>query len=261
LQALGNNIAVCIRNYELYEELQAVNSDLDARVQSRTSDLEMANKEMEEFTYTIAHDLRAPVRAIVTNAQMILEDYGEAIPEGAKALLDRQAAAAKRLSNMMDGLLALARIGKHETHIMQMNLSRLAEEVAMDAIRTHPEMPPGFDIEPNILIAADARLMRILLQNVYENSIKFTSEGTRPIVKVRTDPKDASISFVVEDNGIGFDMEYVDKIFQPFERLVRNEYPGTGIGLASVKRIVDKHRGHIQVKSCPGKGTTLEFRL
>ncbi|MBC8065657.1 MAG: GAF domain-containing protein [Chlorobia bacterium] len=262
LQALGAHIAIAIRNHELYTELNALNSELDERVSQRTSELELANRELEAFTYTIAHDLRTPLRSIVSNAQILLKDFAESLPADAKPLLQRQSTAAKRLSVMMDGLLSLARIGKHDIRPVQMNLSRLAEELALEVIRSSTKPKPEFYIEPDILIAADPSMMKILLQNLFENSIKFVAEGKGTVVRVRTDPVDPTVSFVVEDEGIGFEMEYSPKVFLPFERLVREEeYPGTGIGLASVKRIVDKHRGSVQVKSRPGEGTAFEFRL
>lgn len=262
LHALGNNLATSIENHEMYLELRALNEELDQRVQARTAELEAANKELEAFTYTVAHDLRTPLRAIVSNSQILLEDYGDDIPLEAKPLLERQTIAAKRLATMMDGLLSLTRIGKHDIQKVQMNLSRLAEDVALEFIRANPDNPPQFHIEPDILIAGDSRLMRMLLQNLFENSVKFAKTGQKAIVRLRTDSGDESVSFVVEDEGIGFEMEYANKVFQPFERLVREDaYPGTGIGLASVKRIVDKHRGSVQVRSRPGEGTAFEFRL
>ncbi len=262
LQAVGNNLAVAISNHELFVELRTLNDELDSRVQVRTAELEAANQELEAFTYTVAHDLRTPLRSIVSNSQILLEDYGNDIPQEAKPLLERQVVSGKRLSTMMDGLLALTRIGKHELQKVQMNLSRMAEEVALEFIRANPANPPDFHIDPNILVAGDPRLMRMLLQNLFENSVKFAKDGERAVVRVRTDQEDPSISFVVDDDGIGFEMEYAAKVFQPFERLVReDDYPGTGIGLASVKRIVDKHRGTVQVKSHPGDGVSFQFRL
>lgn len=262
LYALGNNLAVAIANHELFLELKTLNEELDERVKNRTAELEAANRELEAFTYTVAHDLRTPLRAIVSNSQILLEDFADEIPLEAKPMLERQTVSAKRLATMMDGLLALTRIGKHDIQKVRMNLSRMAEEVALEFIRAHPKNPPSFHIEPDILIAGDSRLIRMLLQNLFENSVKFVKESERAVVRVRSDSSDESISFIVEDEGIGFEMEYAEKVFQPFERLVREDaYPGTGIGLASVKRIVDKHRGLVQVKSRPGEGTAFEFRL
>lgn len=262
LQALGNSLAVAIKNHEMFSQLQDINEDLDQRVKTRTSELESANRELEAFTYTVAHDLRTPLRAIVSNSQILIEDFEEALPLEAKALLNRQAVAAKRLATMMDGLLSLTRIGKVDVQKAQMNLSRLAEEVALEFIRANPACPPKFTIEPDILIAADSRLIRTLLQNLFENSVKFAKPNQPAVVRLRKCKKDSDVTFIVEDEGIGFEMEYSAKVFQPFERLVREEdYPGTGIGLASVKRVVDKHRGLVQVDSRPGEGAAFTFRL
>lgn len=262
LQALGNSLAVVINNHELFSELKALNEDLDNRVRNRTAELEAANRELEAFTYTVAHDLRTPLRAIVSNSQILLEDYGDEIPLEAKPMLERQSISAKRLATMMDGLLSHTRIGKHDVQKVQLNLSRMAEELALEFIRAHPKNPPGFHIEPDILVGGDSRLLRMLLQNLFENSIKFAKTGEKAVIRLRTDASLPDATFIVEDDGIGFEMEYADKVFQPFERLVReDDYPGTGIGLANVKRIVDKHRGTVQVKSSPGNGTTFFFRI
>lgn len=262
LQAVGNTLAAAISNHELFEEFRSLNEDLDSRVQARTAELEAANRELEAFTYTVAHDLRTPLRSIVSNSQILIEDFGDQIPQEARPLLERQVVSGKRLSMMMDGLLALTRIGKHDIQKVQMNLSRMAEEVGLEFIRANPDHPPHFHIEPDILIAGDPRLIRMLLQNLFENSVKFAKKNERAVIRVRTNAEDETLSFSVEDDGIGFEMEYADKVFQPFERLVREDaYPGTGIGLASVKRIVEKHRGTVQVKSRPGEGTAFEFRL
>lgn len=262
LFALGSHLAVAIKNHELFTELNAINQDLDKRVQERTHELQSANHELEAFTYTVAHDLRTPLRSIVSNSQILMEDYGDMLPLEAKPLLNRQAESAKRLAAMMDGLLGLTRIRRHEVQPIQLNASRLAEEVALEFIRANNVNPPNFCIEPDIIIGADSRLLRVLFQNLFENAIKFSKQDETPSIRVRREASDASISFVIEDQGIGFDMEYAEKVFMPFERLVRDhEYPGTGIGLASVKRIVEKHGGSIEVQSRPGDGTAFRVRL
>jgi len=262
LFALGSHLAVAIRNHELFTELNSINQDLDRRVQERTHELQSANHELEAFTYTVAHDLRTPLRSIVSNSQILLEDYGDILPLEAKPLLNRQAESAKRLAAMMDGLLGLTRIRRHEVQPIQLNASRLAEEVALEFIRANNANPPDFFIEPDIIIGADSRLLRILFQNLFENAIKFSKPDEMPRIRFRRDATDPSVSFVIEDQGIGFEMEYAEKVFMPFERLVRDhEYPGTGIGLASVKRIVEKHGGSIAVQSHPGDGTSFIVRL
>lgn len=262
LAALANHIMVALRNHELFEELNRLNADLDHHVKERTAELEAANQELEAFTYTVAHDLRAPLRGIVTNCQILIEDYGSDIPQAAQMYIERQSTSAKRLATMMDGLLALTRIGRHEVQKSQMNLSRMAEELSLEFIRMKNVMTPRFSVEPDIIVGADPRLMRVLLQNLFENAVKFAKADEPANISVRTDPSDATVSFVVEDKGIGFEMQFADKVFQPFERLVReDQYPGTGIGLASVKRIMDKHRGRIDAEGVEGQGAKFVVRL
>jgi|GEM_PF-3904125 len=262
LTALANHLMVAIRNHELFEELNQLNADLDQRVNERTAELEAANRELEAFTYTVAHDLRAPLRGIVSNCQILVEDFGEQLPQGSHAYIERQSTSAKRLANMMDGLLALTRIGRHEVQKSQMNLSRMAEELSLEFIRMNNVNTPRFSVEPDIIVGADPRLVRVLLQNLFENAVKFAKADEPAMINVRTDNSDPTVSFIVEDKGIGFEPQFAEKVFQPFERLVReNDYPGTGIGLASVKRIVEKHRGTIEAIGDPGVGAAFKVRL
>ena len=262
LAALAGQATVCLRNQELYEELQEINQSLDERVQSRTEELQRANQELEAFTYTVAHDLRAPLRSIIANSQILMQEYGAEIPQKAKVYIERQAVSAKRLATMMDGLLSLARLGRQSVQSTHMNLSRLAEDVSVECVRAHSACPPRINVEPDIFVTADARLMRILLLNLFENAVKFAKDGQRALISVRTDPSNPEVSFVVEDQGIGFEPQYAEKLFLPFERLVRqDEYPGTGIGLASVKRIIDKHGGSISATGEIGVGARFLISL
>ncbi len=240
-------------------ELRAFNSELENRVKIRTAELESANEEMESFTYTVSHDLRSPLRAIMSTSMIILQDHGERLDDDAKILLKRQAAAAKRLGTLIDDLLNLTRLGRAQLAVQQFNFSALAAVVVNELAEQDEAIGAMVCIQPDIQVVGDPALIRIALQNLIENSVKFSSENKEPCIEVgRQD--DGTI--FVKDNGIGFDMAYASKLFVPFERLVsEQEFPGTGIGLASVSRILHRHGGEIWAEGEVGKGATFYFTL
>lgn len=234
----------------------AFTQDLERHVRERTADLEAANRELESFTYSIAHDIRGPLRAIVATSRIMVEDLGEALPEEARSMLDRQVASANRLAKLVDDLLTYARLGKATPKKVSVNLTALARQIATEAGMEMGASGRTFVIEEGLAAQGDPELLRLVLQNLIENAGKF-SPGGGEIAVGRT-----GSAFFVRDQGIGFDMAYAEKIFVPFERLVRNdEIPGTGIGLAHVKRIVDKHGGSIWANSVVGAGTTIYFTI
>ncbi len=238
---------------EADEALLQFNQALEERVAERTAELAAANREMEGFTYTVAHDLRAPLRAIVSSSRILLEDFADELDPQGKNQLERQAAAARKLGLLIDDLLMLSRLGRASINRVEFNVSKLAEEVATEVRDRDWDRPVSIVIEPNISICGDPRLIRFLLQNLFENACKFSY----PELGANIEMVAVTGGFLVRDNGIGFDQLYVGKIFEPFERLVKeSEYPGTGIGLANVKRIVDRHGGQIAAEGREGRGAT-----
>ena len=236
----------------LEETAAAFTRELEIRVRERTAELENAHREMESFTYSMAHDLRTQLRSIVATSRMLIEDLDGAIPEEALAMLQEQALSASQLSSLVSDLLAYARLSKTALEVRTLDLAELAREIlAADETPKH-----SFDIPDTLPVQGDPNMLRLLLQNLLDNARKFSPEGGT-ITLGRT----GSVIFV-RDEGIGFDMAYAEKIFAPFERLVGpHEIPGTGIGLANAKRIVEKHGGSIWANSLPGQGTTIYFRL
>jgi PAS domain S-box-containing protein len=224
---------------------------LEARVQQRTVDLEDAVKELEGFTYTVSHDLRGPLRAISAASMILREDFGELLPTEAQRHLLRQADAAKKMGTLIDDLLKLSRLGRQEMAPAEFDLGGMALDVArelgaVDRMR----------IEPDLVAFGDDRLVRFVLLNLIENALKFSPEGGQ----IRVGKKGEA--FFVADEGIGFEPQYAEKVFKPFERLVRDEeYPGTGIGLANAHRIVKRHSGRIWAESEAGKGACFYFTL
>ena len=240
---------------ESERRLRALSTDLERRVERRTQDVQRAMDELSGFTYSISHDLRAPIRAIVSSSRILIEDYGDQLSPAARAELDRQAVAGQKLGQLVDDLLDYARLGGDRLRRMPVDLSALAQGVVrnLDA-----ESVPEFVIAPGLRTVADPSLMEIVLTILFDNATKYRQKGTRGHVAFGFEGE----SYFVSDRGIGFDMRFVDKLFRPFERLHRDQdYPGTGIGLANAKRIIDRHGGRIWAESEPGHGSTFRFTI
>ncbi|RYG39586.1 PAS domain S-box protein [bacterium] len=228
---------------------------LERAVTERTKELESANRELEGFTYSVSHDLRAPLRSIIANSRMLLEDAPAGLTEEQLGMLDRQAVNAKRLGDLIDDLLKLSRIGRQEMRLEPVDMTGLAREVT-DEISDREPGRLTFNLQEGMRAYGDHRLLRFVWLNLLENAAKFSPPGS--IVHAGEDES----GFFVRDEGIGFDPEYARKLFEPFERLVRDdEFPGTGIGLANVKRIVERHSGEVWAIGELGKGATFRFRL
>ncbi|RYG37888.1 PAS domain S-box protein, partial [bacterium] len=242
------------------KNLLALNEELEERVTDRTAQLEAAIKESEAFNYSISHDLRAPLRSIVATSRILLEDTEGQIDAESRGLLERQAHNASRLGVLIDELLRLSRLGRVEVHRSDIDMSELVEEFVAEMGRANMTHGCHFEIEPGMQGRGDARLVRLVYSNLLENACKFSPEGGRIWVGHRRRGEDDVFS--VRDEGVGFDMAYAHKLFLPFERLVTEaEFPGTGIGLANVDRIIRRHGGHVWAESEPGKGATFFFTL
>lgn len=229
-------------------------------IQRKNAELEAANKELDAFSYSVAHDLRAPLRAIDGFSLALLEDYKDQIPTGAKGYLDRVRNGASRMGQLIDDLLKLARVSRQQIERSQVDLSRLAEEVATQLQSSSPGRQVRFVITPGISVSGDRSLLRIVLENLLGNAWKFTSK--RPDAKVELGMQNGAGEQVVyvSDNGSGFDMQYADKLFGVFQRLHReSEFPGTGVGLATVQRIISRHGGRVWAEAAPGEGATFYF--
>jgi signal transduction histidine kinase len=237
-----------------------LNLGLEVRVAERTLQLSLANQELEGFTHSVAHDIAGPLRSILSTSHILLEDHsGELPPEGIE-LLKRQQLAAKKLATLTDELLKLSRVSRQELQRADLDLSFLATEVAEELLSRPWPAPLRFEIEPGVRVRGDRALLHGVLQNLLENACKFSPDGGIVAFGARRQGKE-QIMFV-EDHGIGLNMESADRIFMPFERLVHeSEFPGSGIGLANVERVVHRHGGRIWAESTPGEGTTFFFTL
>jgi signal transduction histidine kinase len=247
---------------EKSSELQRSNSELDKRVEERTKELNVVNKELEVFCYSAAHDLRSPLRWINSASLIFIEDYGHLVPEAGLAELKKVSSAATRLSKLIDSLLEMARLGKVDLNEVEVDLSETCKRVVLEIRSRDWAGPVAVSIQPDILVAGDPLLLSLLVQNLIENAFKFCSPTGEGKIEIHARQEIAEIVVTVHDNGVGFDESYVDKLFKPFERLHSStEFSGTGMGLANAKRIVDRHGGRIWAESKPGEGATFRFAL
>jgi two-component system, NtrC family, sensor kinase len=225
-------------------------------------ELERKNRELEAFSYSVSHDLRAPLRGIDGFSQAIAEDYADRLDARGLGYLQRVRAAAQRMGELIDDLLELSRVGRAELVRQRVNLAEIAQSIASDLQRTEPTHDVAVTIGRDLHVDADARLMRAVMENLLGNAWKFTCKTPSAQVDFFAEDSSGERVFVVRDNGAGFDPRYVDKLFAPFQRLhTTAEFPGTGIGLATVQRIVSRHGGRIWASGQPGSGASIYFTL
>jgi light-regulated signal transduction histidine kinase (bacteriophytochrome) len=239
-----------------------MNLSLEQRVQERTSQLEASNREMEAFSYSVAHDLRAPLRAIDGFNQVLIEDYGKLLPDEAKDLFQRSRQASQRMAQLIDDLLNLSRVARAEIQWQRVNLSEMAEAIAAELQKTEPERHVRLRFHSGITCNGDDRLLRLAMENLLGNAFKFTRKTAEAEIEFGSVILDGRRVLFVRDNGAGFSMRFAGKLFGPFQRLHSvTEYLGTGIGLATVHRILFRHGGTIWPEAEPGKGATFYFTL
>ncbi|MGV3618998.1 MAG: sensor histidine kinase [Fimbriimonas sp.] len=235
---------------------QHMNETLERRVEERTEELLALNRELEGFCYSVSHDLRAPLRGMNSASQMIIQDYGDRIPDEAHGELKRITRNATRLAQLMDDLLAFSRLGRQEMRVQPIDLTVLGRSIAED----YANEGVAVQVDEGLVAEGDPSLLRLMLGNLIGNAVKFSRGRPDPMVVVGRGEEAGT--FVVRDNGIGFKPEYAEKIFLPFERLhTEQEFPGTGIGLANVERIVRRHGGRVWAHGRPGAGADFYFRL
>ena len=240
------------------EEIRRLNQDLERRA----AELETVNKELESFSYTVSHDLRAPLRSIHGFSHALWEDYGHQLPDEGRDFMARIQAAAQRMGELVDNLLSLARVTRTPIQFQSVNLSSLAEKIIAELQAQQPARQVTFSIADDLIVKGDSQLLRIALENLIGNAWKFTSKRDDGHIEVGVQNNSNRPIYFIHDNGAGFDMAYKDKLFGTFQRLhSADEYPGTGIGLATVQRIIERHGGRIWAESEIGKGTTFYFTL
>ncbi len=242
--------------------LQQAHDDLEQRVAERTRDLSASNKELEAFAYSVSHDLRAPLRSIDGFSQALLEDYADKLDSTAQEHLQRVRRAAQRMAALIDDMLNLSRVTRCELHREKLDLSAMAKLIAAEVQEAEPGRQVEFVIEDGVTAVGDPQLLRAALENLLRNSWKYTSGHPTARIEFGRSVEKEKHSFVVRDDGAGFDPRYADRLFGAFQRLhTTKEFPGTGIGLATVQRIIHRHGGEIWAEAAVEKGATFYFTL
>ncbi len=244
------------------DQIRRLNTELEQRVAERTMELTAANKELESFTYSVAHDLRAPLRHIDAFSKLLREDYEAALPQEAQHYLGNIRKSTEKMSMLVDDLLNLARVGRQELRRQPTPLSNLLDEVVADLKQETTGRKLEWHIEPLPAVECDPGLMKVVFANLLSNAVKYTRPRPVGVIEVGWHRTNGDTAVFVRDNGVGFNMKYADKLFGVFQRFHRaDEFEGTGVGLATVDRIVRKHGGHIWAEAAVDQGATFYFTV
>jgi len=258
LVLLAEQGAIALDSAALLIEQQA----LVAQLRQRSAQLEATNNELEAFSYSVSHDLRAPLRSIDGFSQALLEDYADVLDASGQEYLRRVRTAAQRMGELIDDLLQLSRVTRSELRAEPVDLSALARSITADLQQCEPERTVDCVITTGVLAHGDPRLLRVLLENLLGNAWKFTSKQPCARITFGVAQHDNHPLYFVRDDGVGFDMAYAEKLFGAFQRLhAMTEFEGTGIGLATVKRIVQRHGGRVWAEGAVAQGATFSFTL
>ncbi len=243
-------------------EIQALNSQLEQRVIERTAQLEAANKELEAFSYSVSHDLRAPLRAVDGYTRMLLDDYAPRLDAEGQRICTTISQSAKNMGKLIDDLLAFSRVGRSALQLMTLDMEALVQAIFAEVSTPEDRARIDFEVGPLPDTVADPTLLRQLWVNLLSNAVKFSSKKPRAVIQVTAEAGEHGTIYSVQDNGAGFDMQYVNKLFGVFQRLHSNkEFEGTGVGLAIVQRIVERHGGQVWAKGELGQGATFFVSL
>ncbi len=244
--------------------LKNFNHQLEQKVEDRTIQLKQTNEELESFSYSVSHDLRSPLRAINGYSNILNEEYKEQLDENGKKFLAIIRNEVKRMDMLIDDLLAFSRLNKTGLKRIDFNMKELVENSVEELVHAYPGLEFEIDVEELHDTPGDPKLLKQVWKNLIDNAFKYQKSGEKPIIKIGSVPeqKNNNILYYIKDNGVGFNMKYADKLFGVFQRLhSKDEFDGTGIGLATVKRIISRHNGSVWAESEKEKGSTFYFSL
>lgn len=251
-----------IRKQSIENELKTINTNLEKKVKERTEELENKNKELEAFIYSVSHDLRSPLRSLSGFSEILKEDYSDCLDEEAKTYLERISISSNKMNDVIDALLQLSRINRDPIKIEKIDLGELSEKIFNDIISNYPDHNFDLKIKDNIFIYADRRLMNLAIENLLSNAVKFSLEKNPITIEISQSLNDKDSIICIKDNGIGFQPSEAEAIFNSFKRSSRHtDIPGSGVGLAIVKKVMERHHGNIWAKSNSNEGSSFFFSL
>jgi PAS domain S-box-containing protein len=259
---VAEQLALAVMRQRAVDEVQRLNAELEERVRRRTAQLEQANRELEAFSYSVSHDLRAPLRALDGFSRILIEEYGDQLDLEANRYLDRIIAASARMERLIDDMLKLSRIGRSNMRVVTVDLSVLVADILDKLREAEPQRAADFVIEGGLTVEGDAGLLAIAMENLLGNAWKYSREQPQTRIQFGHAKADRQTVYFVRDNGTGFDMSHASRLFTPFHRLHSStDFEGSGIGLAIVQRIIQRHGGRIWADSRPGRGAVFHFTL
>ena len=261
LDVFAARMALEMERADALYKLECSNEELEKQVAMRTSELQNSIRELETFSYTVSHDLRAPLRAINGFSQILIEDFADLLGEEGVAYLTKIKYNSDRMSTLIDNLLRLSRISRQNMEMEKLDLSKMCESIIINNFDFVPSESIQVSIQSGIFTYCDPKLMRIALENLLDNAIKYSSRRSSPEIAVGMKQVDGKSVIYISDNGVGFDPKFADKIFKPFQRLHGGDFSGTGIGLATVHRIIERHGGRIWADSALNQGAWFYFEL
>jgi light-regulated signal transduction histidine kinase (bacteriophytochrome) len=273
VQQIADHLGVALKHAELMAELRAEvlerqqaeqrAQELNKGLQQAVIELQSVNKELEAFSYSVSHDLRAPLRSIDGFSQALLEDYLEQVDTTGQDYLRRIRSASQRMGQLIDDLLTLAKVTRSDLHKESIDLSKMASRICTHLQQTEPTRQVEFQLQTGLMAKADPRLLQLVLENLLNNAWKFTGKQLLPKIEFGAISQENNIPiYFVRDNGAGFEMTFIDKLFKPFQRLhSMQEFPGNGIGLATIQRIIHRHGGRVWAEAALNQGATFYFTL
>jgi light-regulated signal transduction histidine kinase (bacteriophytochrome) len=259
---VSNQVAIAITQNDLLRDLQKLNIELEQRVTERTSQLDTLNKELEAFAYSVSHDLRAPLRAIDGFTQILMEEYEPSLDDEGKRVCGVISRETVRMGKLIDDLLTFSRLSRREMHSSEIEMQSIVDSVFEELMSPEDKKRIDLKLEAVPPAMGDAALIRQVWINLLANAIKFTSRKKRAVIEVGGTQEAGELVYYVRDNGAGFEMDYVDKLFNVFQRLHGDsDFEGTGVGLAIVKRVIHRHGGRVWAQGKVDEGATFHFTL